>query len=200
MAFLDKTGLERLWSHIVSKISAVVEANAYVHPSSGVSAGTYTKVTVDDNGHVTAAAASHASSAQTYGVGGFDVYGHVKLAPYINSELGISDGTAATPSAVKMAYDLADSKAAKSNSAMVSVYPEDWTGDAAPYTATVACDLVTSSNNVFVGLASIATATQLATARKALIHCTSQGTGKVTLTANGVKPDRFLPIRIMVVG
>lgn len=54
---------------------------------------------------------SHAASANTYGVGNGTVYGHTKLSTATNSTSGISGGTAATPSAVKAAYDLAASKA-----------------------------------------------------------------------------------------
>ena len=50
----------------------------------------------------------HASSAATYGAGTAANYGHVKLSASTNSNLGASGGTAATPSAVKAAYDLAN--------------------------------------------------------------------------------------------
>lgn len=51
---------------------------------------------------------NHASSAATYGAGTAESYGHVKLSASTNSNLGASGGTAATPSAVKEAYDLAN--------------------------------------------------------------------------------------------
>ena len=53
---------------------------------------------------------SHASSATTYGKGTSSNYGHVKLSDATNSSSSTSDGVAATPAAVKAAYDLADSK------------------------------------------------------------------------------------------
>ena len=51
---------------------------------------------------------NHATTGSLYGLGDNSRYGHVKLSKSINSSLGLSDGTAATPSAVKEAYDLAD--------------------------------------------------------------------------------------------
>ena len=48
---------------------------------------------------------AHASSATTYGKGSASNYGHVKLYDDIDSSLGASDGVAASPKAVKKAYD-----------------------------------------------------------------------------------------------
>lgn len=47
----------------------------------------------------------HASTATTYGLGNGTKYGHLKLSAATDSTLGVNDGTAATPSAVKAAYD-----------------------------------------------------------------------------------------------
>lgn len=51
---------------------------------------------------------SHASTETTYGTGSSTNYGHVKLSASTNSSSGTSSGVAATPSAVKSAYDLAN--------------------------------------------------------------------------------------------
>lgn len=51
---------------------------------------------------------SHASTATTYGAGTSSNYGHVKLSASTSSTSGTSGGVAATPSAVKSAYDLAN--------------------------------------------------------------------------------------------
>ena len=50
---------------------------------------------------------SHASSKTTYGQGTNISYGHVKLSDLTSSTSDTSDGTAATPAAVKAAYDKA---------------------------------------------------------------------------------------------
>jgi len=52
---------------------------------------------------------NHASTATTYGVGTASNYGHLKLSASVSSTSGTTGGIAATPSAVKSAYDLADS-------------------------------------------------------------------------------------------
>lgn len=58
---------------------------------------------------------AHASAATTYGIGTSANYGHVKLSAATNSTSGADSGIAASPSAVKAAYDLAASKAAASH-------------------------------------------------------------------------------------
>lgn len=51
---------------------------------------------------------SHASTQATYGTGTSSSYGHVKLSASTSSTSGATGGVAATPSAVKSAYDLAN--------------------------------------------------------------------------------------------
>lgn len=53
---------------------------------------------------------SHASSATTYGTGTSSNYGHLKLSDSTSSTSSTSGGIAATPAAVKAAYDLANGK------------------------------------------------------------------------------------------
>ena len=53
---------------------------------------------------------NHKSTATTYGVGDSSNYGHLKLSASTSSSNGVSNGVAATPSAVKAAYNLADGK------------------------------------------------------------------------------------------
>ena len=53
---------------------------------------------------------NHASTGTSYGAGNATNYGHVKLSDSTSSTSGTSGGTAATPSAVKAAYDKADGK------------------------------------------------------------------------------------------
>lgn len=52
----------------------------------------------------------HASTGTTYGVGNGSKYGHLKLSDATNSTSSTSGGIAATPAAVKSAYDLANGK------------------------------------------------------------------------------------------
>lgn len=52
---------------------------------------------------------NHASPETDYGKGDGAKHGHVKLSDAVDSESGVNDGVAATPAAVKAAYDLAKS-------------------------------------------------------------------------------------------
>lgn len=65
---------------------------------------------------------SHASSATTYGTGTSANYGHVKLSDATDSTSGTSGGIAATPAAVKSAYDLANGKAPKAHASTATTY------------------------------------------------------------------------------
>jgi hypothetical protein len=70
----------------------------------------------DENAHDGMfAPASHAANTTTYGTGTGTNYGHVKLSDSTNSNSGAGSGIAATPSAVKAAYDLASGKAPASH-------------------------------------------------------------------------------------
>ena len=57
------------------------------------------------------APADHASTATTYGKGDASNYGHLKLSNSTNLNIGVVDGVAATPKAVKDTYDYAATKA-----------------------------------------------------------------------------------------
>lgn len=65
----------------------------------------------------TKAPINHASSETTYGAGSSSNYGHLKLSSAINSSLNTDSGTAATPLAVKTAYDLANTANTTANTA-----------------------------------------------------------------------------------
>ena len=90
------------------------DAHASTHAAGGSDPITPALIGAATSGHNhtgTYAPISHAATATTYGKATSTSYGHVKLSSATNSASGLSDGTAATPSAVKTAYDLANSKA-----------------------------------------------------------------------------------------
>lgn len=66
----------------------------------------------------TKAPVNHAVSATTYGVGDNSKYGHVKLSDSTESTDDVSAGFAATPGAVKKAYDLANTANNTASAAM----------------------------------------------------------------------------------
>ena len=95
--------------------------------TSGTWNGTTVAVAYGGTGATTAANArtklgvpptSHASSATTYGAATGDNYGHVKLSDATNSSSAASSGIAASPKAVKAAYDLAASKISSNTSSI----------------------------------------------------------------------------------
>lgn len=64
---------------------------------------------------------NHASTATTYGAGSSSNYGHVKLSASTSSTSAENGGIAATPSAVKTAYDLAGTANTTANTALSGV-------------------------------------------------------------------------------
>ena len=81
-------------------------SSVYTNPSTGA----FYATTLYQGGNTLAsiyAPISHASTLSTYGLGTDANYGHLKLSSAINSTLGITDGVAATPYAVKLALDAA---------------------------------------------------------------------------------------------
>ena len=66
---------------------------------------------------------AHAVDADTYGTGSSTVFGHVKLSSATTSTSGPGKGIAATPAAVKLAYDLAnEAKTAADSKAPMYTY------------------------------------------------------------------------------
>lgn len=74
---------------------------------------------------------SHASSATTYGAGNGSNYGHVKLSDSTSSTSGVSGGIAATPAAVKSAYDRASTGIANAATAQDTANTAKATAEAA---------------------------------------------------------------------
>ena len=72
---------------------------------------------------------SHASAANTYGAGDASNFGHVKLSDSTGDSSAASSGIAATPKAVKAAYDLANGKADKGSGVSVTIPASGWGSD-----------------------------------------------------------------------
>lgn len=65
--YVSSTSLEYFWGKLKTLLDAKAnKSDAYVHPASGVTAGTYKSVTVDANGHVTAG--SNPTTLAGYGI------------------------------------------------------------------------------------------------------------------------------------
>lgn len=102
------------------------EANKYIHPESGVSPGTYLKVTVDDKGHVTSASDDQMSIAEG-GTGARSLEDAKKNLEIPELTLEHISETATAPVASKELYQLFAGKADKEHGNHVpdSVTPND---------------------------------------------------------------------------
>ena len=164
---------------------------------------------------------SHAASANTYGVGNGTVYGHTKLSTATNSTSGISGGTAATPSAVKAAYDLAASKAdadhnhddiyalighthsgggASVEYKTVTVPASGWT-DGVPSTQQITVTGITSTDYITAKYTSSAISITERAADHAAYCCVTDGTptpGGVLLTCWHERPTRDIRMLLRV--
>ena len=91
-------------------------------------------------------------------------------------------------------------KDAVTSAVSLTIASTAWTGDEAPYTATVTCNGVTASNHIIVGAGGALTAEQQSAMAAAMIVCTGQGTNTITLSAYGTVPSIDLPVNVMIVG
>ena len=140
--------MSALWNYIRSKISSVLGLTSTQYggnaatATSATTAGNITGTVAIANGGTGATTAetawtalgggaigkkaslvasdipAHASTTTNYGVGNASNYGHLKLSASTSSTSGESAGIAATPSAVKSAYDLANTANGTANSAL----------------------------------------------------------------------------------
>lgn len=89
--------------------------------------------------------------------------------------------------------------AEKSKAESLTVPASAWTGEG-PYTAEMDCTIAKASNNLVVGAGGSLTAEQQAAFAAAMIVCTAQAAGIITLTAFGEKPTIDLPVNVLEVG
>lgn len=137
---------------------------------------------------------NHATSATTYGTGTSSNYGHLKLSDSTSSTSSTSGGIAATPSAVKAAYDLANGK----QNAITVVYgtlaAASWNNGS----QTVSFTGLTANQNAVIGLAQTSTVEQDTAAAKAKLKVTAQAAGSVTVAANGTVPTVDIPLALIL--
>ena len=82
-------------------------------------------------------------------------------------------------------------------SASVTIAASAWTGDEAPYSATVQCAAATASNTLTVGVGGSMTAAQYREIARARLVCTGQGAGTITLSAFGKKPENSITVNVL---
>lgn len=95
---------------------------------------------------------AHASATSEYGVATSTSYGHTLLSESVSSNAGASSGTAATPKAVKTAYDLAASKAETTTYTFSTELVWNSTDDEAPYQQTISVEGILSTDNPIASL------------------------------------------------
>lgn len=129
---------------------------------------------------------NHASTGTGYGTGNASNYGHLKLSDAVNSTSGTNGGIAATPSAVKAAYDLAAGKQAKAIARTV-------TFDSGATSRSISCSGVTASNHIIVSPAPASYA-QWVDNR---MRCSAQGSNSITIVAD-TAPTANVSINVLI--
>ncbi len=169
----------------------------------------------------TYAPVSHAVSSTTYGAGSGTNYGHIRLSDVTNSTSGVSGGIAATPKAVKAAYDLANGKADANHNhddryalidhthggsgnsveyVTITVPASGWT-DGSPSTQQVAVTGVVNTDYITAKYTSNAISIAERAADHAAYCCVTDGTplaGHVLLTCLHEQPTRDINIILRV--
>lgn len=98
------------------------------------------------------------------------------------------------PGVTKIPATFLDAGTAKN----LTLYSGNWSGTTAPYTYTLSVSGITANTNGMIGLSQSATSAQAEAARNAKIRISSQSSGSLTLSADGVKPTQYLPITLII--
>ena len=78
----------------------------------------------------------------------------------------------------------------------VTAFASGWS-ETSPYTQTIQCAIATATNNLIVGVGGALTDEQKSAIDLANIVCTGQGSGTITMTAYGAKPETDIPINVL---
>lgn len=132
------------------------------------------------------AVTNHASTGTGYGTGNSSNYGHLKLSDAVNSTSGVNGGAAATPAAVKAAYDLAAGKQANAIARTV-------TFNSGATSRSISCSGVTASNHIILSPAPASFA-QWVDNR---MRCSAQGSNSITIVAD-TAPTANVSINVLI--
>lgn len=150
--------------------------------------------------NVGAAPTAHASSETTYGAGTGSNYGHVKLSDATNGTSDNTGGIAATPKAVKAAYDLASGKASRAFYTG-TLTTAGWSSSA-PYTQAVTISGILATDTPVIDLNMSGATTSNAADLQAAWACVGRivtAANKITAYCYEEKPTVALPLSILVV-
>lgn len=167
-----------------------VEANAnnYSHPNSGISAGTYQKVTVNAQGHVTGG--TNPTTLSGYGITDATPSSHIGTggAAHANATTSVDGFMSATD---KATFD-------KVTTTKTATITTTWTGTSAPYTQDITVSGITASDTPIVDIVLSSTA---ATALTELnewnkVSRIVTGAGKITVYCYAQKPTVAMNIQL----
>lgn len=100
-----------------------------------------------------------------------------------------------------MKIDAALGEKAKASTIVQAVLTaSSWTGDQAPYTQELSVDGMLADTNGVIDVSHDATSEQRECARAAMLAITGQDNGTLTIAADGEKPERDIPVCIILLG
>lgn len=175
---------EKVSNHTVEKdvpSDAKFTDTVYMHPISGVEVGTYKKVTVNVDGHVTEGFNPTATETLT----DLGITSSVDEINYVN---GVTSSIQAQ----------LDNKTGKSTSSTTTLISTSWTGSSAPYSYTVTLSGVTATNMIEILPQTSITSDQVKALADAMLVGGTQENGSFILFAFGTKPSVDLPLSIVV--
>ena len=185
-------------ANLLGTFAATAEAIEEVEAAKADKAHTHKKSDITDF-PTSMTPTSHASSATTYGKGDGSNYGHLRLSNSTSSSYGTSDGYAATPSAVKAAYDLANGKADKAKWVSVTISTSGWVSDTSvpskPYRYDISVSGVTASDSADINLSDAA---QETAAKCGLSARAGTAAGKIQLRAK-TKPSASMSAEYRII-
>ncbi len=73
-----------------------------------------------------------------------------------------------------------------------------WTGSAAPFQQTISVSGLTQTQNGLISIGQTATVEQRTAARNAILAVTGQATGRLTLSADGERPNVDIPVTVIL--
>lgn len=91
-------------------------------------------------------------------------------------------------------------KANSSISIFATLLADAWTGTDLPFIQELSIEGLTAEQNGYISIAQNATALQRDIARDAMLAVVSQSDGKLTIAADGERPEDDLPVSIVLFG
>lgn len=142
---------------------------------------------------------NHASTASTYGLGNSSYYGHLKLSDSTSSTSSTGGGVAATPAAVKAAYDASSGKATKATytATLSSSSWATWSSTGKSQSITVSGILATDTPVIGIVQTGTLSTDKAMLEAWALVGRITTAANQITAYCYGDAPSVNLPLQIM---